>query len=118
MGYKQKLIEIYNEAIERIDYSQALSNITNKNIEVMAQNCFVQKGVYTVYVTLSIYKLVHNEQDIRNHQTQIKDGFSGRSIDTAYITPTLKGLNLPSMAESGVWLHSFTRTTLSIYARL
>jgi DNA (cytosine-5)-methyltransferase 1 len=33
----------------------------------------------------------------------MKNGFSGRSIDTKYITPTLKELGLPSMAESG-WL--------------
>lgn len=103
MLYKQKLIEIYNEAIEKIDYSNELSDITQKNIEIMAQNCFTQKGVYTVLVTLGIYKLIHPTQDVRNHQTQIKDGFSGRSIDTAYITPTLKELKLPSMAESG-WL--------------
>lgn len=103
MSYKQKLIDIYNEAIEKIDYSKRLSDITQKNIEIMAQNCFAQKGVYTVYVTLSIYKLIHDEQDIRNHQTQISGGFSGRTIDTAYITPTLKKVGLPSMAESG-WL--------------
>ena len=30
-------------------------------------------------------------------------GFSGRSIDTKYITPTLKELGLTSMSESG-WL--------------
>ncbi len=103
MNYKQKLIEIHNEAIENIDYSKKLSDITKKNIEIMAQNCFTQKGAYTVYVTLGIYKLIHPTQDIRNHQTQIDGGFSGRSIDTVYITPTLKELNLPSMAESG-WL--------------
>ena len=33
----------------------------------------------------------------------MKNGFSGRSIDTKYITPTLKEIRLPSMAESG-WL--------------
>lgn len=54
-------------------------------------------------VTLIVYKILHPQQDIRNHQTQIKGGFSGRTIDTKYITPTLKELNLPSMAESG-WL--------------
>ena len=45
----------------------------------------------------------HPKQDIRNHQTQIKKGFSARTIDTKFITPTLKELGLPSMAESG-WL--------------
>ena len=33
----------------------------------------------------------------------MKNGFSGRRIDTQYITPTLKKLSLPAMAESG-WL--------------
>jgi len=103
MDYKQQLIEIYSEAIQRTDYSKKLPEITKKNIEIMAQNCFTQKGVYTVYVTLSVYKLIYPEQDIRNHQTQISGGFSGRTIDTAHITPTLKEIGLPSMAESG-WL--------------
>jgi len=33
----------------------------------------------------------------------MQGGFSGRTVDTQYITPTLKELELPSMAESG-WL--------------
>lgn len=32
MSYKQKLIEIYNEAIEKIDYSNELSDITQKTL--------------------------------------------------------------------------------------
>lgn len=103
MNYIEKLKEIYNEARKKIDYSKKLSDETKHNIDILANNCFTQKGVYTVLITLGIYKLIHPAQDIRNHQTQIKDGFSGRSIDTTYITPTLKELNLPSMAESG-WL--------------
>lgn len=103
MSYKKKLIDIYNEALKNRDYIDKLSDETKKNIEILANNCFTQKGVYTVFITLAIYKIVHKNQDIRKHQTQIEGGFSGRSIDTAYITPTLKELNLPSMAESG-WL--------------
>jgi DNA (cytosine-5)-methyltransferase 1 len=33
----------------------------------------------------------------------MENGFSGRSLDTKYITPTMKELKLPSMSESG-WL--------------
>jgi len=101
--YKQKLVEIYNEAVSANDYSHELTQQTKNNIEVLATNCFTQKGVYTVFVTLAIYKIVHKNQDIRKHQTQIEGGFSSRTIDTVYITPTLKALGLPSMAESG-WL--------------
>ncbi len=61
------------------------------------------KGVYTVLITLLTHKLLYKSQDIRKHQKNMADGFSGRSIDTKFITPTLKELGLPSMAESG-WL--------------
>jgi len=70
------------------------------------KKCFSQKGVFTVLVTLLIYKLENPNQDIRLHRREFRNGFSGRSFDTKYITPTLKKLGLPSMAESG-WL---TRT--------
>ncbi len=103
MSYDKILIELHTEAIEKKDYTNKLNPKTLQNIKTIAQKSFNQKGVFTVLVTLSIYKIVHPKQDIRNHQTQIKDGFSGRTIDTKYITPTLKKLGLPSMAESG-WL--------------
>jgi len=103
MNYKQKLVEIYNEAIDAKDYSHELTQQAKNNIEVLANNCFTQKGVYTAFVTLAIYKIVHKNQDIRKHQTQLEGGFSGRTIDTAHITPTLKALGLPSMAVSA-WL--------------
>jgi DNA (cytosine-5)-methyltransferase 1 len=103
MQYKEKLIELVNTAKTKNDDIDKLNINTLNNIKIIAEKCFVQKGVFTVLVTLSIYKIFHPEQDIRNHQTQIPNGFSGRTIDTLYITPTLKEVNLPSMAESG-WL--------------
>ncbi len=62
-----------------------------------------QKGLFTVLITLGIHKILFPEQDIRKHQHSIHDGFSGRTIDTKFITPTLRELDLPSMRESG-WL--------------
>lgn len=103
MNYKQILLDLHSEALSNKDYSSNLPMETVQNIEILATHCLNQKGVYTVFITLSVYKIVHQAQDIRNHQTQIEGGFSGRSIDTTYITPTLKELKLPSMAESG-WL--------------
>jgi len=103
MNYKKLLIELYREAKTGESCFSDLRDITQQNINIIAEQCFHQKGVYTVLITLSIYKILHPKQDIRNHQTKIKDGFSGRTIDTNFITPTLKELNLPSMAESG-WL--------------
>ncbi|MDM8567658.1 hypothetical protein QUF74_18675 [Candidatus Halobeggiatoa sp. HSG11] len=103
MKYKEKLITLYGEANDGKSYASKLNNATQKNIQIIAEKCFIQKGVYTVLITLSIYKILHPKQDIRNHQAQIKGGFSERTIDTQFITPTLKELKLPSMAESG-WL--------------
>ena len=54
-------------------------------------------------VTLLVQKIYDPKQDIRYHQSSMKGGFSGRSVDTQYITPTMRELNLPCMAESG-WL--------------
>lgn len=54
-------------------------------------------------ITLLIHKIIEPTQDIRYHQSNMSGGFSGRIIDTQYITPTLKELGLPAMAESG-WL--------------
>ncbi len=103
MDYKGQLLVIYDEVLNDNSYIADIDADSNKNIQILADNCFTQKGVYTVFITLAVYKTLHPAQDIRNHQTQIEDGFSGRTIDTQYITPTLKELGLPSMAESG-WL--------------
>lgn len=72
-------------------------------INIIGENCSLRKGVYTVLVTLLHYKYIHPEQDIRYFQTRYENGFSARSHDTHFITPTLKKLGLPAMSESG-WL--------------
>lgn len=61
------------------------------------------KGVMTVMLTSLCYKCLNPDQDVRNHQTSILGGYSGRTFDSNYITPFLKSQNFPAMAESG-WL--------------
>ena len=63
----------------------------------------MQKGVWTVLITLLFYKILNPKQDIRYHKVELENGFSGRSFDTKVVTPTLRKLGLPAMAESG-WL--------------
>jgi DNA (cytosine-5)-methyltransferase 1 len=111
MNHAEKLTELYEIGIKmnEIEFDKVKKTLPTKiinNISAIAKNCLNQKGVYTVLVTLLIHKLIHPKQDIRYHQDQLTNGFSGRTIDTKYITPTLKKLGLPAMAESG-WL---TRT--------
>lgn len=102
MNHKEKLIEIYSQSSSISD----IKNLSTENLEwvnTIAEKVYSQKGVFTVLVTLGIHKLLYPAQDIRYHQTGQPNGFSGRTIDTQFITPTLKELGLPSMAESG-WL--------------
>lgn len=81
-------------------------------IDIILDRIQQNKGVYAVLTTLALYKILHPEQDIRQHKIDLPGGFSGRSFDTKYVTPTLKDLSLPAMAESG-WL---TRSLEQDYA--
>lgn len=62
------------------------------------------KGVFTVLLTSLVYKCLHPEQDVRKHQANMENGYSGRSFDTKYVTPFMKQKRfLGAMKESG-WL--------------
>jgi DNA (cytosine-5)-methyltransferase 1 len=101
MNHAELLKEIYNSALTltSLDLSEEYQSL----IEVIANNALNQKGVYTVLVTLLTHKIIAPNQDVRLHQKSMENGFSGRTIDTKHITPTLRELGLPCMAESG-WL--------------
>ncbi|MDP3799809.1 MAG: restriction endonuclease, SacI family [bacterium] len=102
MNHKEKLLEIYKKSfnISDIDNIPDALMVFLKNI---TDNIDRNKGVYTVLITLMVHKLLEPKQDIRRFQNKMKGGFSARTVDTKYITPTLKELGLASMAESG-WL--------------
>ena len=102
MNHKEKLLEIYKKSFNISD----IKNISKENrdfLENISSNIDRNKGVYTVLITLMVHKLLNQKQDIRYFQSKMKKGFSARTIDFKFITPTLKELKLPSMAESG-WL--------------
>jgi DNA (cytosine-5)-methyltransferase 1 len=98
-----------NEILLSIYEQSKTNNIFNLNsvlcnqLDVILSRIQSNKGVFTVIITLALYKIVYPEQDIRLHKVEFINGFSGRSFDSTYVTPTLKQLKLPSMAESG-WL--------------
>ncbi len=107
-NHQDKLQEIYDKSLfaseKYIGQLQAkLPKEIINYIQTIAENVLSYKGVYTVLVTLLVHKILHKKQDIRYHQEQLENGFSGRTIDTKYITPTLKKLGLPAMSETG-WL--------------
>lgn len=102
MNHKEKLLQVYENSTNVEELKSNLPIAYQEFIYQIAKNSSQSKAVYTVLITLLVHKTLKPNQDIRFHQTQI-GGFSGRTIDTQYITPTLQELGLPAMAESG-WL--------------
>ena len=102
MENKETLEEIYSKPYSN-EICEKIPKEIQDNIKIIGKNCIKRKGVYTVLTTLLYYKYTIPKQDIRLFQTKFENGFSARSYDTKYITPILKKLGLPAMAESG-WL--------------
>ena len=100
MNYNKNFISVLKKSK---NLNNTLDTKISKEIDVIGKYIESKKGVYTVLITLSFYKSLHPKQDIRYHQSNMKNGFSGRSFDTKYITPNLKEIGFPSMSESG-WL--------------
>lgn len=98
----ETLEQVYSNSLSISDITDIESSIEKYVIQI-GENCNKKKGLYTVLTTLLYYKYLYPEQDIRLHQERFDGGFSGRGYDTQHITPVLKKLGLPAMAESG-WL--------------
>lgn len=99
------LDDVYNRALgasSQNDYSTSLSEAVSKQIELIVSRSETNKGLIAVLTTLLVHKIVDPQQDVR-YQAQLPNGFAGRGIDQNYITPFMKRVSFPAMAESG-WL--------------
>ena len=101
------LEKIYAESMELVGSDDKIKSdldkaIVNHLLEILGRSESA-KAVITVILTSAVYKNLNPAQDIRNHQTSIPNGYSGRTFDSKFITPFLKGIKFPAMAESG-WL--------------
>lgn len=107
MEPKDFLEKIYAESMELVGSDDKIKSDLNASLQSHLNEILKRsesaKGVITVILTIAVYKNIHPNQDIRNHQTSIPNGFSGRTFDSKYITPFLKKVKFPAMAESG-WL--------------
>lgn len=106
MTHSEVLQETYHKALEQTannDFSVHLNNDIVGDLELLVNRSEQNKGLITVLITLITHKVVSPEQDIRYHQAQLPNGFAGRGIDQQYITPFMKSVSFPAMAESG-WL--------------
>ncbi|MBQ8064658.1 MAG: hypothetical protein IJ200_03255 [Prevotella sp.] len=105
-SHKEILERIYAKALEessRQDYSTELGAEIVKKVDLLVSRSEASKGMMTVLITLFTHKIFSPEQDIRYHQAGLENGFAGRVIDKAEITPFMKSHSFPAMAESG-WL--------------
>ena len=97
MNHTEKLEEYLSFSFSIAD----INDIPQQYLEyilLIGEQAYKQKGVYTVLVSLLTHKSLFPKQDIRKHQSSMPGGFSGRTIDTLYITAKLIKLGLPSMA--------------------
>ena len=103
-NYRQILDDAYSSAeqIQNVDDTFTFSNEVKGYIETIVDKAENSKAVLAVVITLMAHKIVVPEDDIRYHQKDIGN-FSGRTIDSKFITPFIKEKNFPAMAESG-WL--------------
>lgn len=98
---------VYDKAMQRVGSGNSIDSALPSEVQDLLQPILKYsesaKGVMTVVVTSLVYKALNPGQDIRKHQTSIEGGYSGRTFDTKHITPFLKSVKFPAMAETG-WL--------------
>jgi DNA (cytosine-5)-methyltransferase 1 len=103
----QFLEKAYAESMELVGSNDAIKSDLQESVKAhlfeILNRSESAKAVLTVIFTSLVYKTLNPNQDIRNHQTSIPNGYSGRTFDSKYITPFLKQVKFPAMAESG-WL--------------
>ena len=105
------LNSIYNKASRIL--KQKNTKIFVKNYITSKQFTFVntimnkaetQKAILAALTTVLVKKIIDPKQDIRLHKIELIGGFSGRSLDTKYVTPFFKDkFTRLAMKESG-WL--------------
>ena len=106
MKHSEVLRDTYEKALEKVsanNFSNSIPKELRQHIDLVVERAEQNKGLLAVLVTLIVHKSIVPEQDIRYHQAQLPNGFSGRTIDKDFVTPFMKSVRFPSMSESG-WL--------------
>ena len=107
MTHTELLDKVYETAVSlAFTYDTRFENVADDikgYVEYIISRSQSNKGMVTVLTTLLTHKIIIPEQDIRYHQASLENGFAGRGIDQAHVTPFMKKVSFPAMAESG-WL--------------
>lgn len=82
----------------------ALSQSQENWVNTIIEKAESFRAVLTVLITSLVKKIETPTQDVRYHQKELPNGYSGRGLDTDHITPFMKEkFRRFAMAESG-WL--------------
>ncbi len=82
----------------------ALSQSQERWVNTIIEKAESFRAVLTVLITSLVKKIETPTQDVRYHQKELPNGYSGRGLDTDHITPFMKEkFRRFAMAESG-WL--------------
>ena len=107
MTHTDILSRTYEDALLKVNEIGFLPNGLDDEligaIDIIMERSESNKGIVTVLTTLLVHKIIEPTQDIRHHQAGMDGGFAGRGIDQTHVTPFMKGVSFPAMAESG-WL--------------
>jgi len=95
---------LYAKTKQKKNLKSLISDVpTIEAVRYIAKQSENSRGVFTVVVTSCVQKIIDPKQDVRIHQKQLLGGYSGRLVDTKFVTPFLKDIGFPAMVESG-WL--------------
>lgn len=98
--HREELEKILHEAEQKVlngDFVvDALSKKERGYIDIIVEKSEQARGLQAVLVTLLTHKVLVPTQDIRYHEANLPNGFAGRTIDTAEITPFLCDHDFPS----------------------
>lgn len=113
-----KLEEIYSKSEKLLKSNKGkiflpakISNEEKNALDIVLEYCEQRKAVLTVLITSLCHKIVNPKQDIRLHQSNLKKGYSGRTLDMKFITPFMKDKKFPAMVESGWLTRSFEQNS-------
>jgi DNA (cytosine-5)-methyltransferase 1 len=113
-----KLEEIYSKAEKLLKSNKGkvflpakISNQEKEALNTVLEYCEQRKAVLTVLITSLCHKIINPKQDTRLHQSNLKNGYSGRTLDTKFITPFMKDKRFPAMVESGWLTRSFEQNS-------
>ena len=105
----EKALGILNQVLDTSLSERTWANLDSEhrsNLSIIVDNACKgnSRSVLAVVMTLILKKILSPEQDIRFHQKNMNQGFSGRGLDQRVVTPFLRKNKFPYMQAGSGWL--------------